>query len=516
MVWFAALAGFAFWVRRPLLREGLWTDEAISVYVASAPSASEFLARSRTSDYTPPLFNVLLAGFTRLAGSGEAALKAFALGLGLLAAAGTTALAWELGGLGAAMIGAAFAVNNPILFEMSAELRAYSLSAFLATASLVAVFRIRRRSSAPGPASCALLIAFLVALVYAHVAGGIVTAVLCGWGLWEWRRGPARPFGRALTLSALAAGASFLFWLPSTWRQARIGLPWEKELTPSESLRSFVSRTRDMLPIPGGFEQPFFIVGVAALLAVSVLLAPRVVARMRRESPPLLVTAAAAAAVWLGLGLYTAQSARYLIIPAALAAAVFAAVMVRVTEAAAAGPSRPLRVVAVFGAAALVVASFSARRDLYEGRFEVAGRPKSGLRSLCGARLLPPEDLVLVVPDYLAPTAWYYCRGENRMRGFASWSRPFLFDPGRYRAIWRDPDAASLAAARLDETLAAENRSRFWLILEQPAAGLLPFFAEPVGALTADLDRRYDMRPSGRFPGRVESVLAFVLERGPL
>ncbi len=150
-VWLSALAIFAVWTRRPMLREGLWRDEAISVSIATAPGLSELLARNRVSDYNPPLFNLLLAGYTRVCGSGEMPLKVFALGLGLLALAGATALAWELGGPLAAALTAAFGVNNPLLIEMSTEIRAYSLSAFLATVSLLAVFRIRRQLPAPVP-----------------------------------------------------------------------------------------------------------------------------------------------------------------------------------------------------------------------------------------------------------------------------------------------------------------------------------------------------------------------------
>ncbi len=510
IVWFSALALFALWTREPLVREGLWRDEAISVYVARAPSPGEFLARNRTSDYTPPLFNLVLAGYTRVAGSGEAALKWFALSLGFLTAAAATALAWVLGGFAAAAMAAAFVVNNPILFEMSAEVRGYSLSALLAAASLVTVFRMRRRRPAPGPAAYVLLTALLTLLVYSHVAGGMLTAALAAWGLLEWRRAELRSFGRGLALSAVVAGVSFLYWLPTTWAQARIGLPWEKPLSASESLRSFLSRTRDMLPIPQGFEHPSFIFGMAALLGVFALRSPRVLAGLRRDPAPLLFSTISGAAIWLALGLYTGQSTRYLIIPAVLAAAVFSAVAGRVIEAGREA-GRTWRIAALLGGAALIAASFAARRELYEGRFEVAGRPKSGIRSLCRAHPFGPEDLILVVPDYLAPTAWYYCGDEEAMRGFTHWERPVLFDPGRYRQLWRDPGAAPLAVARVGEALEAGGRSRFGLILEETPTGLLPLFSRPVEELTAELVRRYDARAVGRFPGRIASVRAFVL-----
>ena len=511
-VWFCALAAFAIWTRQPLIHEGLWTDEAISVYVARAPSVTEFLARNRTSDYTPPLFNVLLAGYVRLAGTEEIPLKLFALGAGFLAAAAATALAWELAGPLAAALAAAFLVNNPILIEMSAEVRGYSLSAFLAATCLLVAFRLRRRIPPPGRGGYVLLTALLVLLVYAHVAGGMVTAVLFGWGVWRWRRSPGNPFGRRLTLSAFTAGSAFLLWIPTTWRQARIGLPWEKTLTFSESLRAFLFRTRDMLPIPQAFEQPVFVVGMAAVLAVCVLLAPKVLDRLRRRSEPLVVCMIAGAAIWLILGLYTRQSSRYLIIPATLAAVVFASMLSGVLEAAREA-RLALRVAASVGLAALVVAAFTARAEFYEGRFSVARRPKSGIRDVCRARPFERDELVLVVPDYLAPTAWYYCDHEENMRGFANWNRPFLFDPGRYRELWGNPAAPALTVARIEEALEQHGRSRFGLILEETPTELLPLFQSQVEALRAELARHYDEKSVGRFPGRIESVRALVLSR---
>ena len=511
-VWFCALAAFAVWTRQPLLHEGLWTDEAISVYVARAPSVAEFLARNRASDYTPPLFNLLLAGYVRLSGAEETSLKLFALGAGFLAAAAATALAWELAGPLAAAVAAAFLVNNPILVEMSAELRAYSLSAFLAATCLLFAFRLRRRDPPPGRGGYVLLTALLVLLVYSHIAGAMVTVVLFGWGVREWRRSPANPFGRSLAISAFTAGSTFLLWIPTTWRQARIGLPWEKTLTLSENLRAFLFRTREMLPIPQAFEQPVFVVGMAAILGVCVLLAPKVLDGLRRRSEPLVVCVISGGVIWLILGIYTRQSSRYLIIPATLAAVVFASVLSEVLEAAREAPVG-LRVAGSVGLAALVVAAFTARAEFYEGRFSVARRPKSGVREVCRARPFERDELVLVVPDHLAPTAWYYCDHEENMRGFANWNRPFLFDPARYRELWSDPEAPALTLTKIQESLAQHGQSRFRLILEETPTGLPPLFQAQVEAFRAELARAYEEKSVGRFPGRIESVRAMVLSR---
>jgi 4-amino-4-deoxy-L-arabinose transferase-like glycosyltransferase len=514
-LWVLALGAFALWSRRPLLREGLWTDEAISVYVAAAPSPSEFLARNQTSDYTPPLFNALLAGYMRLAGSGEAALKAFAMIWGLLALAAAAALAGQVGGPVAAAVAAAWLVNNPILIDMSAELRSYSLSAFLACVALLAVFRLRRRGEASGAAFVGLAV-LLALLVYAHVAGGIVIGVMLVWGVLEARRAPSRPFGRRLALSAAAALAAFLFWLPTTFRQARVGLPWEKKLTLGEAIRASAMQTAEALPIPGAFGQPVFVLGLAVLLTATIRLWRPLRDRLRSEREPLVVLSTVAAAIWVILGLYTRQSSRYLIIPAVLAAVVVACVLASAFKAAT-RPAPPfVRAAVAAGIASLVVSAFWARIDMYEGRFEVAARPKSGFRTLCQARMFEPGELAIVVPDYLAPTAWYYCGRDEKLRGFVRWEHPFLFDPRRNRELWSDPEAARQAVSRIDEALRREERSSFLVLSEETAAGLLPLFAKPVDDFRAELTRSFDVRAMKRFPARVESVRAEVWVRRAL
>ncbi|MET0621024.1 MAG: glycosyltransferase family 39 protein [Thermoanaerobaculia bacterium] len=508
-VWFLTLAIFAVATRRPMLREGLWRDEAISVSIATAPSVSQLLERNRVSDYNPPLFNLLLAGYTRIFGSGELPLKIFALALGLLAVAGATALAWELGGPVAAALAAAFVVHNPLLIEMSTEIRAYSLSAFLTAICLFSVFRIRRSAGA-GRAAFVGLWALLALLVYSHVAGGVVTAVLFAWGLFEWRREPALPFGRRLALTAFAAGGTYLFWIRTTWRQFRAGIPWETPLTPAERLESLLRRSADILPIPQAFGQPWFLIAMAALLGVVVLLASAVFARFRGRWEALVVPALAAAAVWLPLGLFS-QHSRYLIIPATLVAVVFSVAVSRVAEAAG-DASRPFRVASWVALAALIVASFSARRDFYEARWSLAERPKSGIRTLCRSRSFGPDELVVIVPDYLAPTAWYYCGRAETLHGFARWNRPDLFDPVDHGAQWRDPAAPGRVVSEIEARLRDGKRSRFTLLRELAPAGFLPFYESQAALAEGEISRRFERRSVSRFPGRIEPVEALVLE----
>ena len=509
-LWFSALLVFAVWTRWPMLREGLWRDEAISVSVATAPSLSELFERNRVSDYNPPLFNLLLAGSIRIFGAGEIPLKVLALGLGLLAIAGVGALAWELGGPLAAALAATFAANNPLLIEMSTEIRAYSLSAFLATVSLCVIFRIRRRPPASAPAAFLVLWALLTLLVYSHVAGGVVDFVLFVWGILEWRRTPARAFGRRLALAALAAGGSYLFWIGTTWRQFLVGIPWQTPLTPTEKIESLLRRCLDASPVPEAFAQPWIPLALALLLGTASLLAPSVAALFRGRREAVVVPAVAAAAVALSLGLFS-QHSRYLTIPAALVIVVVSVALAGVADAAREA-SRGFRAATVAGLAALIGGTILARTDFYEARWSLAERPKSGIRALCRARSFGADELIVAVPDYLGPTVWYYCGRPEGLRGFARWDRPGFFDPADHGARWKDPDAPARLVSRIEERLREKNRESFTLVRELAPAGFLPFYAAFARKAEVELDRLFQRRSVERFPGRIEPVEVFVWE----
>jgi len=154
----------------------------------------------------------------------------------------------------------------------------------------------------------------------------------------------------------------------------------------------------------------------------------------------------------------------------------------------------------------LIAAACWARRDFYEERFASADRPKSGIRSLCLAPSVEPADVVAVVPDYLAPTVWYYCGRREDVRGFARFRRPDLFDPSDHGRSWRDPEATAKALSALENEIAERRPPRVFLIRELAPAGYLPFYRRQADEFEAALARRFDERPAGRFPGRVESV----------
>jgi hypothetical protein len=502
-----ALLAFAVWSRRPLLREGLWRDEAISVYVASSPSVPELIRRNQISDYNPPLFNLLLAGYGRLVGFDEGPLKGFALAWSLLAMVGVALLAREIAGKAAALVAGALAVNDPLLIQMSGELRSYSLSAFLCVLCLLLALRMRfaRDGIHRGGENVALGLS-LILLAYSHIAGALVVAALGVWGTLEWVR--RSPFGRRLVTISAAAGIAFLFWLPTAWRQFRIGLPWENALALAQRLHSLGVRSRGALIAPDVLAEPSALIGLAILGTVSLLARRELQTTLRARAIPLVVTCLAGIVVWLTLGVFSQQN-RYLAIPAALSCVLVASLLGCVLDAARGRPW--LGTLALVGILGVAVAAFLARGELYGALSERRSQPKSGIRTLCREHPPRADQLLVAAPDYLAPTIWYYCGGKGELHGFVRWKDPVLFDPREYAVLWRSPDAARRTLLQIEEALHGLGQARFEFVWENAPAGPPLFYSRRIRALRELLSEDYDELRLGQYVGRIESVNMSIL-----
>ena len=171
---------FALWVRLPALRQGLWEDEATAVYVAESPSIHELVRRQSAIDYSPPLFNAVLAAYGRAFGFDEVPVKGLAIGIGALACGAATLAAAEIFGLFGGVLAGLFAAEHRLLIDMSAEVRPYSLAAALASLSFWCVFRFQRRKAA-GQAHAwdlVLMAGVLSLAALSHYSGTVVVATI--------------------------------------------------------------------------------------------------------------------------------------------------------------------------------------------------------------------------------------------------------------------------------------------------------------------------------------------------
>ena len=505
-VCFLALLAFSVWSRWPLVVEGMWRDEAAAVYVASSPSVSEFLQRQTATEYTPPLFNAILALYGRVFGFGEEGLKYFAFGLGLLAIGGIAALAGELFGESAALLASLLAVNNPILVGLSAEVRPYSLSVAIAALCLVVVNRIHIASAKHlGHRRLGVVLTVsLILLAFSHIAGALVVLAIGAVGLVSLSYRSRRAFAKTLVGAVMPAAVLFLLWLPVAWSQFRAGLPYEMRHSLASRWDFLVARVFQVLPDFGG---ELALVPLAGIVLGAVLAREDLKARLRLGAFRLLLPVFAATVVTFSLGLFS-RTNRYLAIPAALFAVAVGGLLDTVYRAA--QTSRGY-VRALCGICVLVLlgGSFFAQVGFYGElqRSAKTGVPKSGIRAMCRQRALEKE-LIIAAPDYLATTLWYYCGPTPTIRGIALWENALLLDWREYGPIWAAPEVIPRAVDRLERLVASEGLAARFLVVSDssPALGTTLRFPARIKALRNGLSSRYRPIREERYVGRVEPV----------
>jgi mannosyltransferase len=201
-------------------RSDLWLDEALSVNIATLPLGDMVDALRR--DGHPPLYYLLLHGWTSVFGEGDEAVRSLS---GVFALA-TIPVFWvgarRYGGRGAAVAAVVLLATNPFAIRYATEARMYALVTLLvATGWLALRVALERRST------LALVGVGLSAglLLLAHYWSFYLVAATAVVLLWLWRRGHERA---KATFFALAAGCVlFLPWLPSFIEQAgSTGTPW--------------------------------------------------------------------------------------------------------------------------------------------------------------------------------------------------------------------------------------------------------------------------------------------------
>lgn len=143
--------------------QSAWLDEAIAIRLLDHSFAS-VLSQLPHTESTPPLYYVLVWGWTRIFGSGVFAVRAFSALAGTL----TVPLFYIAGrrfGTRAGLWAAALAAISPLMFYYSQESRPYALLILLATASFVAW---QRTLEAPGRGSLGAWWALSVLALLTH------------------------------------------------------------------------------------------------------------------------------------------------------------------------------------------------------------------------------------------------------------------------------------------------------------------------------------------------------------
>jgi dolichyl-phosphate-mannose-protein mannosyltransferase len=471
-----AVAGFALWVRMPVLRQGLWEDEATAVYVAKSPTIHEFVRRQAAIDYSPPLFNAVLAGYGRLFGFGEVSVKALAIGMGALACGAIALAAAEAFGAAGGVLAGLFAAESSLLIDMSAEVRPYSLSGALAALSIWAVFRFRRRRLVgEGRRTDVVLPAVLFSLAAtSHYAGTVAVCAIGAFALAASFRRQNRFVWLPLAGAAAVAGIVFIPWAPIAWKQVHIGFPWAGVMRPSSRRSIATFKVLSLLPGMPAYAGTWTVLALALATAAALASSPEFRREIRTHAAAFGVLATAIAVPFFTVGL-KAPPIRYVTIPVALSMILIGGAGGLVLTAA----RKSGAVEGVAAAAAVILACGCAVSKAADARGRSlaaarAGVPKTIMRAFFRDGTLRPGDLVIGAPDMIGPTLWYYAPSGVTVRGFVHWEEPAFEEFGDYARLWPDPGVVDRCLAALDRDVAAVRPRRVALVWAVGGDGALP------------------------------------------
>ncbi len=194
----------------------IWFDEAFSVALINK-SPSELIHLTAV-DVHPPLYYLLLQGWTEIFGLSETALRSFsavcmagAVVMGLL-------LVRRYFGAKAFYVTLPFLVLAPFLLRYAQEARMYALVALISMAATYVLLRAEESKRTIWWVLYALLIA---AGLYTHYYCGLIWIAHWAWHWYATRHTPgARFFDKRWLLSYAGAALLFLPWLPTFLDQA--------------------------------------------------------------------------------------------------------------------------------------------------------------------------------------------------------------------------------------------------------------------------------------------------------
>ena len=284
----AAVVGVALVLRLVALTDKALTfDETFSILIGSQPAARA-IALTAANEPHPPLYYLLLGGWMRLFGDGEAAVRIPSVLIGGAVVLLTCLLGRRLVGPAAALVGAAFVALAPSQVSVGQEARMYALLTLAALGSWWALYS----ALTDGRLRAWALYAVLVAVtIYAHYYGVFVVVSHAGYLIW--RRTPLSVW-RPWVYAMLGALVLLLPWLPVVPGQLASGRPWPSyrpPLTPGLYLDAVASMTAGQIfhDAVGGGMLPRVVAWPVAALAIGAAATGYRALRGAREARMLLV-----------------------------------------------------------------------------------------------------------------------------------------------------------------------------------------------------------------------------------
>lgn len=268
-----------------------WFDELFTLEVLGL-DPGQILARISLTESNPPLYYLLAAGWTRLLGDGEVALRSLSALLGTAAIPVVFAAGRELVSERAGLAAAALTACSPILIWYSQEARSYSLLVLLAAVSFLCFARALRTGDVRWLLAWAISAALALSTHYLAIA---LIAFELAWLLWRRR-------GERIEVALAGAGVAVtgLALAPLAASQQGHG-EWI----------GFVDFSERLVALPQhlvvGMAAPDGVIGPLALLVV-VGASAYALARMSREARRPIALAGAAVLVGVALALIAAAA----------------------------------------------------------------------------------------------------------------------------------------------------------------------------------------------------------------
>lgn len=157
--------------------ESLGASETYSVAIANQPDAARVLQSALAFDPgKPPLYHLALHSLIRIAGDGEAPVRALSVIFAVIGIALVYAIGSDLFGAEAAWIGAVLWAANPLACLLAQWARMYTMYTTLVLLVMLSLLRVTRRPSASGAIVLALSVA---ATLYTHLGGLGFLAAAC-------------------------------------------------------------------------------------------------------------------------------------------------------------------------------------------------------------------------------------------------------------------------------------------------------------------------------------------------
>lgn len=205
----------------------LWFDEAMSAFWAARPASEIWrVGLALTEDKHPPLYYLMLHGWTALFGASDAAVRALGVLLGALAVFPTYGIGLRLGDRRAAAIGALLLALNPFLIWYSQEARMFMPATTFVLFGLYGLLRLAEEAACPDPGarvrgsgtvvlSVLLIVVGFSAALYTYLFSAFMLPVAFIWLIllgWQARRCGSAV--RILAPGMAALGLTVLLFLP--------------------------------------------------------------------------------------------------------------------------------------------------------------------------------------------------------------------------------------------------------------------------------------------------------------